>query len=384
MKVLIVHNILWTHYKALIFNQLQLIANTQKDDSLLVVQIASVERSRKSLGKIDLSQHQYNYTLLHDGLIEDIGFVSRAKGLLREVIKFKPNVVNLTGYYDPATWLVLIYCKIKGIKTILSNESTSGDHKRNKILESIKSFIITKYDGYFNFGTRSKNYLIGLGGDPKKMLVNRNCVDNFNINRIYELTIPLKHSIKKSLKLPEKNFIFVGRLIDDKNLLRMLEAFMIAQRKINSDWGIIILGDGEQKEELTDYISNHKISNISFHEGVAWDKVPYYLALGEVLVLPSYSETWGLVVNEAMACGLPVMVSENCGCAEDLVQDGKNGFTFSPYDVEKMTEIFLKFMSNEVDLAKMGGISKEIIKNYSLENVAEEMYDSFLKITNCK
>jgi glycosyltransferase involved in cell wall biosynthesis len=382
MKVLIVHNILWAHYKALIFNQLQVISNTRKNDSLLVVQFASTEQSRTNLGELDISQHKYNYKLLHDGLIEDITFWKRAVGVIEEIKKLKPDLVNITGYSEFESWIILFYCKINGIKTILSNESTSGDHKRKKIIESLKSFIITRFDGYFNFGTLSKNYLISLGGKPEKMLVNRNCVDNVNINRIYENTLPERDNIKDLLKLPSKNFIFVGRLIEYKNLIIMFEAFKIAQDKSNADWGILILGDGEQKDELLKYIADNNILNISFQKGVSWDKVPYFLALSDVLVLPSYSETWGLVVNEAMACGLPVMVSEHCGCALDLVKNEGNGYTFSPYNVEKISDLFLKFMNNEVDLIKMGVVSKEIINSYSLENVAKEMYDSFIKITN--
>jgi glycosyltransferase involved in cell wall biosynthesis len=384
MKVLIVHNILWAHYKALIFNELQVISDSRKNDTFLVVQLASTEQSRADLGELDLSQHKYNYKLLHNGLIENINFWERAIGVVREIKKIKPDVVNITGYSEIASWIILLYCKLNGIKTILSNESTSGDHKRNKVVEYLKSFIITKFDGYFNFGTLSKNYLISLGGKPEKMLVNRNCVDNVSINRIYENTQPKREQIKTELNLRSKNFVFVGRLIEYKNLLRMLEAFKMAQSKTQNDWGIIILGDGEQKEELVRYIADFNIKNISIHKGVSWDKVPYFLALGDVLVLPSYSETWGLVVNEAMACGLPVMVSEKCGCALDLVKNNENGFIFSPYSIKEMTDLFLKFMTNEVDLAKMGAVSKEIIHSYSLENVAREMYDSFLKVTDLK
>ncbi|MES2519789.1 MAG: glycosyltransferase family 4 protein [Bacteroidota bacterium] len=380
MKILIVHNQLWAHYKAIIFNELQQIISSKQDDKLIVVQIASIEKSRVNLGDLDTSIHQYPYKLLHEGTLEDVGLWQKVSGILSEIRAFKPDVVNLTGYYDLASWAVLLYCKIHGIKTVLSNESTAGDHARVKSKEWIKSLIIKQFDGYFNFGTLSKNYLLELGGKLEKMLVNRNCVDNNVLQEIYEKHISTRNEKQNELGLAPQNFIFVGRLIDYKNLFHFLEAFLSAQQKTHENWGVVILGDGEQKDDLKKFVSEKNIQKVSFQKGVSWQQVPEYLALSDVLVLPSYSEPWGLVVNEAMACGLPILVSEKCGCAIDLVKNGKNGFTFSPYNIEEMSSLLLKFINQEVDLEQMGKVSKQIIQEYSPENVAKEMYDGYVQV----
>jgi glycosyltransferase involved in cell wall biosynthesis len=380
MKILIVHNQLWAHYKAIIFNELQELIILNKEDLLLVVQIASIEKSRVNLGNLDNSIHQYPYKLLHEGILEDVGLWQRVSGIVKAIQAFRPDIVNLTGYYDFASWAVLFYCKIRCIKTILSNESTADDHARNKVKEFFKSLIIKQFDGYFNFGTLSKNYLLGLGVQPEKMLVNRNCVDNETLKNTYQNCLPKRIDRQKALNLASKNFIFVGRLIDYKNILVFLEAFGIAQSKLEGNWGVIILGDGEQKEDLQQFVKEKNIQYISFQKGVSWQQVPEYLALSNVLVLPSYSEPWGLVVNEAMACGLPVIVSEKCGCAIDLVKNGSNGFIFSPNNIEQLTTILLKFMNQEVDFKQMGQISEKIIQEYSPENVAKEMYEGYKKL----
>jgi glycosyltransferase involved in cell wall biosynthesis len=379
MKILIVHNQLWAHYKAIIFNELQKIITQNKNDSLLVIQIASIEKSRKDLGALDHSIHQYPYKLLHEGLLENVSLTDRISGILKAIKEFKPDIVNLTGYYDFASWLILLYCKFNGIKTILSNETTSSDHERNGIKEYIKGLIIKQFDGYFNFGTSSENYILSLGINPLKMLVKRNCVDNKSLNDIYLKYFKRRIDQQQLHNLPTKNFIFVGRLIEYKNLYQFLEAFNSAQQKTVEKWGVIILGDGDLKTDLQLFVHQKHIENISFHSGVSWQQVPEYLALSDVLVLPSYSEPWGLVVNEAMACGLPVIVSERCGCAIDLVKNGENGFTFDPKNPEELTILLLKFMNLEVDSEKMGLVSKNIIQEYSPENVALEMYSGFQK-----
>jgi glycosyltransferase involved in cell wall biosynthesis len=381
MRVLIIHNQLWAHYKAIIFNELQKIISQTPADKLLVVQIASVEKSRANLGDSDLSIHQYPYLLLHEGMLEEVGLWTRISGVIKAIREFKPNIVNLTGYYDLASWAILFYCKIKGIKTVLSNESTAGDHTRSKVKEYIKSLIIKQFDGFLNFGTLSKKYLLSLGGKPEKMLVNRNCVDNLVLRNVYEKSIINRVSEQKRLGLPSKNFIFVGRLIDFKNLFHFLEAFGIAQKSSPQDWGVIILGDGDLKNDLQNFTLEKNIQKVSFLKGVSWRQVPEYLALSNVLVLPSYSEPWGLVVNEAMACGLPVLVSDKCGCAIDLVQNGDNGYTFSPDNLEELSNLLTKFMTmDDEGLSKMGRVSEKIIQDYSPENVGKEMYKGFVSL----
>ena len=383
MKVLIVHNQLWAHYKAIVFNELQLISNQEKDFELLVLQLARIEKSRLKFDDTSVFKHQYNYQLLHDGVLEDLSLKQRVLGILRTIQSYRPDIVNLTGYYDLASLIVLWYCKLKGIKTVLSNESTNGDHTRNFSKELFKSlFIIKLFDGFFNFGQQSKEYMLALGAKASQMLVNRNCVDNQLLEEIYNENYQQRVSKQSSLNLPKHNFIFVGRLIEFKNLFKLLDAFKIAQK--NEDWGLIILGDGELKSTLKQYAQDLEVKNVFFFEGVNWQQVPQYLSLSDVLVLPSFSEPWGLVVNEAMACGLPVAVSNKCGCAAELVKESENGFTFNPENVNEIAETLVKFMDKKLDLVKMGEASKKIIQEYSPINVAKEMFQGYQKLCHPK
>ncbi len=380
MKVLIIHNQLWAHYKAIIFNELQNIANQKTDFDLLVLQLASIEKSRVGLGDAALFQHKYKYQLLSEGILEDLSLKDRIIGILKTIKSYQPDLVNLTGYYDIASWIALIYCKLNGIKTVLSNESTAGDHQRSFLKETFKRLIISQFNGFFNFGKLSKAYMMALGGKESQMLVNRNCVDNTLLAEIYSKAYPLRDRRQQELNLPTHNFIFVGRLIEFKNLVRLLEAFSIAQNKSNADWGLIFLGTGEQKSVLQKEVAEKNIQKVFFFEGVNWQEVPIYLSLSDVLVLPSYSEPWGLVVNEAMACGLPVLVSEKCGSAYDLVQAGVNGFTFQPLNITDLSEKLLKFMNKEVNTLEMSEASKKIIQEYSPENVAKEMFEGYKQL----
>src|SRR5439155_11820127 len=102
-----------------------------------------------------------------------------------------------------------------------------------------------------------------------------------------------------------------------------------------------------------------------------YDELPAYYGLASAFIHASTVEQWGLVVNEAMAAGLPVLVSERCGCAADLVEAGVNGFTFDPWQPEALARLMLKLAASETERLRMGGASRGIIANGSAERFGE-------------
>ena len=161
----------------------------------------------------------------------------------------------------------------------------------------------------------------------------------------------------------------------EKNIKMLINTFCEVEKNKNSkDWGLIIVGDGPQKEELLKLVNNLELKNDVFFIGAkSWKEVVDFYTISDVFILPSISEPWGLVVNEAMICGLPVIVSKRCGSYWDLVKEGINGFGFDPFNQKELEGIMLKFINNEVDMKKMGEESRNIIKDYTPENAAKQM-----------
>ncbi len=225
--------------------------------------------------------------------------------------------------------------------------------------------------GFFCFGSSSAQYLQLLGVKPSQIFTQKAAiVDNDTILKQYETTIPTREERKKEKNWARYNFIFVGRLIPPKNLPFLLEAFAKISAE-TPDWGLVLLGEGQQKADLQQM--SQSIKNIRFEKGVAWYEVAQYLALADVLVLPSQSEPWGLVVNEAMICGLPVLVSEPSGCVDDLVKNGVNGYTFNPYQKEDLIEKMRSFVNNPQRLPQMGEASRQLVAPFEPKKVAHEM-----------
>jgi len=129
---------------------------------------------------------------------------------------------------------------------------------------------------------------------------------------------------------------------------------------------LVLLGDGPEKSEVAEAIEAHDVADSVHLPGFEpYNRLPSYYGLAGAFVHASTREEWGLVVNEAMASGLPVLVSEQCGCAPNLVTEGENGYTFDPYDVPALAEYLRKFAQSPEDRQKMGEESAERIKDYA-------------------
>lgn len=380
MKILIIHQWLWAHYKAKIYSELQTIVN-KNNDKLLVLQTSANELTRAKLGKADERIHQYDYKLLYDEYYENISNFRRFKAMFYWVRKFKPDVVNISGYYEPAMNLILLYCKLSGIKVVISIDSTESDNPNVGWREKIKSLVVNMGNGFFCYGSKSAEYMYKLGISPEKILLKNNAVDNQKVASIYQEAQKSREIKKNILGLRKYNFIYVGRLIKFKNIDNLLAAY----KNLNTpDWGLIILGNGSEEEKLKHYVAENQLGGVCFVDGKQWFEVPEYMALADIFILPSFSEPWGLVVNEAMACGMPVLVSEKCGSAPDLVRENENGFKFDPFDVVQMTEKMNEFVLKPEIIEPFGLKSKQIIQHFSPEKVAEEMWAGFKKVVTIR
>lgn len=377
MKILVIHNILWAHYKSVLFEAM--FNNAPKNCEIYVVQLAKNEISRKSLPDSDYP-YSYPYTLLFNSYQEEINPVKKVFALFNFIIRYNPDLINVTGYsIDISMTLAIFFGRLLGKKIVISTESTVIEHTRNRIKEFVKSLIVKSAHGFICFGTTSEDYILKLGAKKSQIIENKSAVvdDKYILNRF-------KLAKANNLRIPgintKYNFIFVGRLVDVKNLPILFQAFenLKKQVRLASDWGLVILGDGELKDELE--MLNSHIPSTYFLPSVSWNEVPDYFAVSSVLVLPSKSEAWGLVVNEAMICGLPVIVSDHCGSSKDLVKE--NGIIFKSENLESLQNAMEFMILNTEKLQIMGENSKRIIKDFCVDKVSKRIVEKFVILGN--
>jgi glycosyltransferase involved in cell wall biosynthesis len=288
--------------------------------------------------------------------------------LWKRLSELKPEVVLVPGYYTLPGIAIALWARIHGATSVLMTESTSGDHQRTAWKEWLKGLGMRMlFDWAVAGGKAHLDYLAELGFPSSRVSGGYDVVDN----RMFEAgTDALRNGSPAAYGLPEsKYFLYVGRLAEEKNVMGLLESWL-EYRRAGGLWPLVLVGDGPEAKALRATAEASEFGDAVFFPGLKSSRelLPFYAFAG-CFVLPSTREPWGLVVNEAMASGQPVLVSTACGCGPDLVSEGLNGFRFIPADKAALTGL-LRHVANlpSEELERMGRCSKQIICNYSPEH----------------
>jgi glycosyltransferase involved in cell wall biosynthesis len=264
------------------------------------------------------------------------------------------------------------------IPVVLMSESQENDAPRMRIKEMVKQRYLKLCQAALVGGTSNQSYLQNLGFHAERIRLGYDVVDNDYFSGSVNDVKKIGGHLLKQYCLPKRYFLASARFIPKKNLQRLIRAYAEYRSKgsgakIDSDsvWSLVVLGDGPLRLELEALIARSGLDGFVHLPGFKqYQELPTYYGLASGFVHASTTEQWGLVVNEAMASGLPVLVSERCGCAQDLVENGFNGFTFDPYDVNALAELMSKISSDSCDRTSMGLASQEIISRWTPEKFA--------------
>jgi glycosyltransferase involved in cell wall biosynthesis len=167
--------------------------------------------------------------------------------------------------------------------------------------------------------------------------------------------------------------------VHDKGVFDLLRSYGDLDSNLRQELSLVFVGDGAARQELEKQAMKIHPGRVDFVGFLQGEQLARFYALAEMFVLPTHSDTWGLVVNEAMACGLPIICTDVAGCVRDLVQDGWNGITFPAGNTAALTGAMMKLSSDGALRCLMGSRSKERILRYSPEACASGIAEAVLE-----
>lgn len=295
---------------------------------------------------------------------------------IRQIIsKGSFNAFIVQGWNVLSFWQAMIACWRTHTLVLVRGDSQLLTHRfflKRALKYLTHRWFIPRFDAYLVVGKRAKEYYLHYGADQEKMFFVPHCVDNvfFTLAKVnLELQ---RNSLRRAWGIPENAlvFLFVGKLILKKRPADFLKALEIAAKYVAGIFGLVV-GDGPLRSKL-EVLSKDANLPVTFTGFLNQQEIPKAYAASDVLVLPSDGrETWGLVVNEAFACGLPAIVSDKVGCAPDLIVPGETGAVFPCGNIEKLAEIFKRFALKREHLKEMGRKARLLIENYSITNTVE-------------
>lgn len=292
-------------------------------------------------------------------------------GLAGRLRRFRPEVLALGGWHHPSYWAVAHHARKTGIPALIWSESTSKDRRSSAAWrEWIKRRMIAKAAGGIVPGTPQKEYLLSLGMPKDKIFVSPNSVDNGFFEKGAAAARSGIGEARKAWGLEGTVMLYVGRLVENKGIFDLIEAVGRLSAEAGGRVSLLVVGSGPKDSDCRRLAVRRGIrAHFAGHQEQA--KLPFYYGSSDVLVLPTRSDPWGLVVNEAMASGLPVVTTDAAGCSVDLVQDGANGYVYPAGDVEELTGRLRLLAADRERVSRMGAESSRRIGSHSAEAAAD-------------
>ena len=310
-----------------------------------------------------------------------------ARGIGSALRHLQPEAILLTGYRPRFDLGAFLSAHRTGCPLLLRAETTDHAVRRGPLKRRTRDTFLRKFYRRFSkllyIGQRSRDHYVRLGAREEQLVFSPYCVDPSVFQVEDGVRQRLRTETRRVLKLTDEQYVLLlcGKLVPQKGPDLLLEAVKELKLPLREQVAVLFLGEGHLRESLQDLAESSPAITARFAGFQHQRSLSQFYSAADMLVMPSVSETWGLVVNEALHHGLPCVVSNTVGAAPDLVEEGVTGVTFEAASARDLS----RAITRAVDLLRMPELRvrcRERVSGYSLDVAARGIARAYREVTN--
>ncbi|RQZ09498.1 glycosyltransferase [Burkholderia sp. Bp9031] len=303
--------------------------------------------------------------------------------LFKEIVREKPDMIVTIGYNFPYSLVGLIYRWLtRRTRIVFCADSKFDDGVRQPSRELFKARLACLYDGAIVAGHRQRHYFQFLGIPEEHIHVGYDVVDNDRFMTAAAAARTQAHELRRQMGLPEKYIVCVSRLVARKRVDKVIDAYARSQARAIGV-SLLIIGAGDLDQSLRARCERLGIADDVVFKGLVPNRdMPVFLSLANFMMLLSDYDQWGLCLNEALACGTPVLCSDRCGAAHELVRHGENGFVTDGTDAD-----IDRGVATLLDDEKLSAIRRNFpwnLRDWDLQRFSENVLNFANRFSKCK
>ena len=313
----------------------------------------------------------YNHCFLSDK--KDLNKVE--PNIIKYLLQKKFDVLLIHGYNSLTNILAILAAKLTGTRIILRGDSRlSSSHLRSPTKKLLKRFLFGLFDGFACIGSPNKDYYLAHGVPEEKFFFAPFSVENRTFQMNEHEHMQVRENLRAQLQIDNGAICFLSasKLISRKRIDDLIAAFSKIQTS-HPEAFLLIAGSGKEANFLQDQATQAGIQNIRFLGFQNQSELPALYAASDIFVLPSSDEPWGLAVNEAMAAGLPVIVSDEVGAASDLVDGKGTGAVYPCGDVIGLADAMVTLLNEPERRKTMAVAAVNLIAKWSTPECAHKL-----------
>lgn len=296
----------------------------------------------------------------------------------------KPSAVLIYGWYLPEHWMLWALCRVRGVPLVFVGETFShgASRWRVRLKRILHPIFFAGVQQFISIGKKTYDFYRSFNIAGSQITQAHYCIDTTFFSQTPDKSLGHRLEVRTELGIPQDAFVmlFVGRLFERK---RPWDIFALYRRlRQYKNLHAVFVGNGPLEKDLKDLKGEDERVHFAGFRDQAETRAMYHAS--DLLVVPSEFETWGLVINEAFASGLPALVTDTCGAANDLVLPGKTGFVYPVGNMEIAAALITPYLERPALLERLGNAASErVVREYNVAQFAKAMEQAFYKSSIC-